>query len=62
MLCEKKGFGSKSAARRSVNQMHESVRVYFCDNCHRWHNTKSRYDRYKGDVSRRIQRAKMRKN
>lgn len=25
-------------------QMHESVRVYFCPDCHHYHTTQKRYD------------------
>lgn len=53
--CDKRPFASRKAAKRAVGHMHQSVRVYWCDWCCAFHNTKERYDRL---ASTRQQRKK----
>lgn len=52
MTCEKRSFPSKHAARAAVKTMGNTVRVYLCENCHQYHNTKERGDWGSGKVQR----------
>lgn len=42
MACEKRAFPGKKSARKAVASMHNSVRVYRCDECGAYHVTKER--------------------
>lgn len=42
-MCEKRPFGSKHAAHAAMQTMGQSVRVYICHDCGKYHVTKSRY-------------------
>lgn len=42
-MCGKRPFGSKQAARQSVRAMHETIRVYWCDEHKAYHTTQERY-------------------
>lgn len=41
-MCEKRGYHSKHKAREAVRSMGNTVRVYECEECHRFHVTKDR--------------------
>jgi ribosome-binding protein aMBF1 (putative translation factor) len=41
-MCDKRGFPSKSSARKSITEMKDSVRIYVCDECHQYHCTRER--------------------
>jgi NMD protein affecting ribosome stability and mRNA decay len=43
--CDKRGFPSKQSARKSIQEMKDSVRVYFCEDCHLYHTTRERNDK-----------------
>lgn len=63
MTCGKKPYKSKHEARFSCRHMHESVRVYLCDEGHpgMWHTTQERYSSKNHQLARAWQ-AKKRQN
>lgn len=48
-MCDKRAYGSKSAAHHALHTMGQSVRVYRCTECHKYHVTKSRYTKGSSD-------------
>lgn len=40
MACEKRAFGSRKQAHDAVQTMSQSVRVYWCNECSAYHNSK----------------------
>lgn len=42
MACDKRRYGGKRSARRAVRHMHQTVRVYLCEECGYYHVTKRR--------------------
>ena len=40
--CDKRAYSSKGSARQAVQYMHETIRVYWCDECAGYHTTKER--------------------
>jgi hypothetical protein len=41
-MCDKRGFPGVNAARQSITEMSNSVRVYLCPECKQYHVTKER--------------------
>lgn len=51
--CTKRGFKSRKAAHQAVRGMGNSVRVYVCDSCGLFHNTKERYGGHIGPYDKK---------
>lgn len=41
--CNKRAYTSEKKAREAIKAMGNTVRVYFCPNCHWYHVTKEKY-------------------
>lgn len=44
MACEKRRFASKRSAHEAVQTMSQTVRVYWCNECNAFHNSKRNED------------------
>jgi hypothetical protein len=55
--CGKKPYTTKKQARWQSRNMHETIRVYWCNECKAFHTTQQRYDKILGGSPERKTKA-----